>query len=168
MFIGKDRLSSIGVAIALSSMLLAPKMALAKLSLRGAVADGVPAPQTSGPQQILGPHAEHASTMQLVAVEWRIKKGQESEFLKYWSTRPAVADRSGVLANFLNQVDRNEQFPGIELHEDWTTFVNVTIWQSGSDFQQQIELLIDTSRPPLAFEAAPHRHVFMAPAQEGQ
>jgi hypothetical protein len=30
----------------------------------------------------------------MVAVEWRIKKGQEEEFLEYWSTRSTGGDAS--------------------------------------------------------------------------
>ncbi len=155
---------SIGVAIALSLILLAPKSALAKFSLKAAATYIAPAPQSSDPQHTLAPQAEQEATaMRIVAVEWRIKKGQENEFLEYWSTRATIQDRSGLVAEFLNRVESREQFPGVEFNEGWTTFINVGIWREGADFQQQIGRFIDNSRPPLAFEADKRRRVFMAP-----
>jgi hypothetical protein len=157
-------LLSIGAAVALSLILIAPKAALAKFSLKGAVSYIAPAPRSSDPQHTLAPQAEQEATaMRIVAVEWRIKKGQENEFLEYWSTRSTIPDRSGLVAEFLNRVESREQFPGVEFNEGWTTFINVGIWRDQADFQQQIGRLIDNSRPPLAFEAERRRRVFMAP-----
>ncbi len=112
------------------------------------------------------PQDEHdATTTRIVAVEWRIKKGQENEFLEYWSTRSTIPDRSGLVAEFLNRVESREQFPWMvwEFNEGWTTFINVGIWREGADFHQQIGRFIDNSRPPLAFEADKRRRVFLAP-----
>ncbi len=157
---------SIGLAIALSLIVLAPKAALAKFSLKAAAAYIAPAPQSSDPQHTLAPQAEQEATaMRIVAVEWRIKKGQENEFLEYWSTRSTIPDRSGLVGEFLNRVESREQYPWMvwEFNETWTTFINVGIWREGADFQQQIGHFIDNSRPPLAFEADRRRRVFMAP-----
>jgi hypothetical protein len=103
--------------------------------------------------------------MRIVGVEWRIKKGQESEFLEYWSTRSTIQDRSGLVGEFLNRVESREQYPWMvwELNEGWTTFINIGIWREGADFQQQIGRFIDNSRPPLAFEADRRRRIFLAP-----
>ncbi len=157
---------TLGLAIALSLTLLAPKAALARLSLKDAVAQAVSAPPPSVSQNAPAPNTKQEETAtRIVAVEWRIKKGQENEFLEYWSTRATIPDRSGLVAEFLNRVESREQFPWMvwEFNEGWTTFVNVGIWREGADFQQQIGRFIDNSRPPLAFEADRRRRVFMAP-----
>lgn len=101
----------------------------------------------------------------IVLVEWRIKKGREQEFLDYWSTRATVADRSGLVGEFLSRVEDRTQFPWMVWNLDprWTTYVNVGIWRSGADFQEQIGRFIDNSRPPLAFEAQRRRRVLVAP-----
>jgi hypothetical protein len=130
------------------------------------------APVTSLAQALpaSAPQVEQAAAMadtpmRMVAVEWRIKKGQESEFLEYWSTRSTIPDRSGLVGEFLNRVESREQYPWMvwEFNEGWTTFINIGIWREGADFQQQIGRFIDNSRPPLAFEADRRRRVFMAP-----
>jgi hypothetical protein len=130
------------------------------------------APVTSLAQALpaSAPQVEKATAMadtpmRMVAVEWRIKKGQENEFLEYWSTRSTIPDRSGLVGEFLNRVESREQYPWMvwEFNEGWTTFINVGIWREGADFQQQIGRFIDNSRPPLAFEADRRRRVFMAP-----
>ena len=125
----------------------------------------VAAPMSAAPApQVQQAPAEQTAT-RIVAVEWRIKKGQENEFLEYWSTRATIPDRSGLVAEFLNRVERREQFPWMvwEFNDGWTTLINIRIWREGADFQQQIGRFIDNSRPPLAFEADKRRRVFMAP-----
>jgi hypothetical protein len=101
----------------------------------------------------------------IVLVEWRIKKGQENEFLEYWSTRATIEDRTGLVGEFLSRVEDQNQFPWMvwDLNPGWTTFVNVGFWRTGADFQQQIGRFIDNSKPPLAFEAERRRRVLVAP-----
>lgn len=105
------------------------------------------------------------TSMRTVVVEWRIKKGQENEFLDYWATRSTIPDRSGLMAEFLHRVESKDQFPWMvwEFSENWTTFVNVGLWREGEDFHQQIGRFIDNSKPPLTFEADRRRRVFLAP-----
>ncbi len=103
--------------------------------------------------------------MRIVVVEWRIKKGREKEFLDYWSTKSTIPDRSGLISEFLSRVESRQDFPWMvwDLNPRWTTYVNVGYWREGSDFQQQIGRFIDNSKPPLAFEAARRRRLFLAP-----
>ena len=109
--------------------------------------------------------AEEATSARIVLVEWRIKKGREEEFLEYWSTRATIADRSGLIGEFLSRVEDRKQYPWMvwDLDRRWTTFVNVGFWRDGADFQEQIGRFIDNSKPPQAFEAAKRRRVFIAP-----
>lgn len=109
--------------------------------------------------------SQETTPARIVLVEWRIKKGHENEFLEYWSTRATIADRSGLIGEFLSRVEDRKQFPWMVwgLDKRWTTFVNVGFWRNGADFQEQIGRFIDTSKPPLAFEAQRRRRVFVAP-----
>ncbi len=120
------------------------------------------APARRGQAVRVGP--DNTAT-RIVLVEWRIKKGQESEFLNYWSTRATIEDRTGLVGEFLSRVEDQTQFPWMvwDLNPGWTTFVNVGFWRNGADFQQQIGRFIDNSRPPLAFEAERRRRVLVAP-----
>ncbi|MGO4574078.1 hypothetical protein [Microvirga sp. 2TAF3] len=110
---------------------------------------------------------EHTTEARIVLVEWRIKKGREDEFLEYWATRATIADRSGLIGEFLSRVEDRKQFPWMvwNLDRRWTTFVNVGFWREGAEFQQQIGRFIDNTKPPLAFEAQKRRRVFLAPAR---
>ena len=109
--------------------------------------------------------AESPAAMRIILVEWRIRKGQEQQFLDYWSTRLPISDRSGLIGEFLSGIESREQYPWInwDLHDQWTTFVNVGLWRAGADFEEQIGRYIDDTRPPLAFEAERRRRVFVAP-----
>jgi hypothetical protein len=143
------------------------RVALAALALSlpltpmGSFAQEVPA---SRPGQTATAEQGTTST-RIVLVEWRIKKGREDEFLEYWSTRATIADRSGLVGEFLSRVESQKQFPWMVwgLDPRWTTFVNVGFWRDGADFQQQIGRFIDNSKPSLAFEAQKRRRVFVAP-----
>ncbi|MGO4704366.1 antibiotic biosynthesis monooxygenase [Microvirga sp. 2MCAF38] len=108
---------------------------------------------------------EEQTSMRVVLVEWRIKKGREQEFLDYWSTRATIADRSGLIGEFLSRVEDRKQFPWMVwgLDHRWTTYVNVGFWRDGEDFQEQIGRFIDNSKPPQVFEATKRRRVFVAP-----
>lgn len=130
--------------------------------LSGASAQEVaPAQQAA---QAVTPHQE-ATPMRIVIVEWRIKKGHETEFLDYWSNKATIADRSGLISEFLNRVENQQDFPWMvwDLSPRWTTFVNVGYWREGADFQHQIGRFIDNSKPPLSFEAERRRRILLAP-----
>jgi hypothetical protein len=100
-------------ATALLSLLVAPEPLSAQVT---------PLPLAAPPLQVQQASTEQTAT-RIVAVEWRIKKGQENEFLEYWSTRSTIPDRSGLVAEFLNRVESREQFPWMvwEFNENWTT-----------------------------------------------
>ena len=153
---------ALGLAIALGGPLISTNS-----YAQAALAPSQAPPETTSSINARAPvNAREATTpTRIVAVEWRIKKGQENEFLEYWSTRSTIPDRSGLVAEFLNRVESHEQFPWMvwEFNESWTTFINIGIWREGADFHQQIGRFIDNSRPPLAFEADKRRRVFLAP-----
>jgi len=108
---------------------------------------------------------QEQTATRIVMVEWRIKKGREDEFLEYWSSQATIADRSGLIGEFLSRVEDEKQYPWMvwDLDPTWTTFVNVGFWRNGDDFQQQIGRFINNEKPPLAFEAQKRRRVFVAP-----
>lgn len=143
------RISHLAVAL---SLMLSPAMSFAQ------EAPARPPVQTG---------VEHTTEARIVLVEWRIKKGREDEFLEYWATRATIADRSGLIGEFLSRVEDRKQFPWMvwNLDRRWTTFVNVGFWREGAEFQQQIGRFIDNTKPPLAFEAQKRRRVFLAPAR---
>lgn len=100
--------------------------------------------------------------MRIVVVEWKIKKGRECDFLVYWSTRSTIPNRTGLISEFLSDVDK-QPWVNWNLDENWTTFYNVGIWRETADFQDQIGKYIDNTRPPLDFEAARRQRVFLEP-----
>ena len=113
------------------------------------------------------PAGQESTSTRIVLVERRIKKGREQEFLDYWSTQATIADRSGLVSEFLSRVEDQKQFPWMvwNLDRRWTTFVNVGVWRESADFQQQIGRFIDNKKPPLAFEAQRRRRVFLEPVR---
>lgn len=124
-----------------------------------------PAQEVRSPAKEMAAPSKDATSTRIVLVEWRIKKGREQEFVDYWSKQATIADRSGLVGEFLSRVEDRKQFPWMVWNLDprWTTFVNVGIWRSGADFDQQIGRFINNAKPPLAFEAQKRRRVLVAP-----
>jgi hypothetical protein len=96
--------------------------------------------------------------------EWRIRKGRECEFLSYWSTRATISNRTGLIAEFLREVDQ-QRWIQWSTDEDSTTFYNIGLWRDAAHFEEQVGRFIDLDRPQLEFEAAKRRRVFLAPAR---
>ncbi|MCB5174664.1 MULTISPECIES: hypothetical protein [Microvirga] len=132
------------------------------LALMPAMSLAQEAPAQRTEQVVVG---QETTPTRIVLVEWRIKKGREDEFLKYWSEQATIADRSGLISEFLSRVEDQKQFPWMVWNLDprWTTFVNVGFWRDGADFQQQIGRFINNAKPPLDFEAQKRRRVLVAP-----
>src|SRR4051794_41955294 len=107
--------------------------------------------------------------MRIVLIEWRIRKGQEEQFLEYWSKRAVVQDRSGLIAEFLSRVESPQQYPWItwDLDERWTTFVNVGLWRGGADFGGQKGRPLDDTPPPPAVLGRGRRPGVVAPPGRG-
>jgi hypothetical protein len=108
--------------------------------------------------------AADPAVARIVIVEWRIRKGRECEFLSYWSTRATISNRAGLIAEFLSEVDQ-QRWVQWSTAEDSTTFYNIGLWRDAADFEEQIGRFIDLDRPPLEFEAAKRKRVFLAPAR---
>jgi len=132
-----------------------------KWSCPAAVADAPKTAQEPATTGSITPHVD-PFRLRIVVVEWKIKKGRECDFLAYWSTRSTIPNRSGLVGEFLSDIDK-QPWVNWNLDESWTTFYNIGIWREAADFQDQIGKYIDNSRPPLEFEAARRTRVFLAP-----
>ncbi|MCB8820365.1 hypothetical protein [Microvirga rosea] len=144
-----------------------PGLAAAVVGLGLFLAPTIPSAQEARPPSSRPARttANDTTPIRIVLVEWRIKKGREQEFLDYWSNQATIADRSGLISEFLSRVEDRTQYPWMvwDLDPGWTTFVNVGFWRSGADFNDQIGRFINNAKPPLDFEAQKRRRVFVAP-----
>lgn len=145
------RISRWARALLALSLLLAPALASGQ--------------EVRSPVREMAAPSKDATSTRIILVEWRIKKGREQEFVDYWSKQATITDRSGLVGEFLSRVEDRKQFPWMVWNLDprWTTFVNVGIWRTGADFDQQIGRFINNAKPPLAFEAQKRRRVLVAP-----
>lgn len=103
--------------------------------------------------------------MLVVVVEWNIIKGQEDEFLCYWSERETVQDRSGLVGEFLNRVRDVEEVQSVtwKQRDDCTTFLNVGIWRDCRSFVNQIGPNLTRKGQKMPFEFEPRRRIFLGP-----
>lgn len=139
------------------------------------LADKLPAPRT--PETALptrqmstatAPRAADGMMVRTVIVEWTIKKGREQEFLDYWSKRSTLANREGLITEFLNTVETGETWPWMSWatpvnRPEATIYYNVGLWRDAPSFQEQVGKFIDPARPLLDFEAARRNRIVLAP-----
>ena len=94
--------------------------------------------------------------LRIVVVHWKIRLGREAEFLDYWKTRSVIANRSGLVSEYLSSVAERDRVPWITLQglsSEYTSYFNVGIWRDLDAFQDQIGRFIDNKKPPLPFES---------------
>jgi hypothetical protein len=111
--------------------------------------------------------------MIVVLIHWRIHPDPESEqaFIKHWQTRNSIADRSGLIAEFLSASLPMADFPYITWHldpestGDFRSFVTVGLWQDSDAFRDQGAAYFNDGNPLLPFEKYRRRRVIFNPVQ---
>lgn len=164
---GGGLLSQLGGSVAQTSATTGPRRACPRPA--DAIASAAPTtPQTLAARLAPDPVETGALASpdpyktRIVVVEWKIKAGRECDFLDYWATRSTIPNRSGLVGEFLSEVD-SQPWINWKLEEGYTTYYNVGIWRDAPAFQDQIGKYIDNNRAPLDFEAAKRSRMFLAP-----
>ena len=103
--------------------------------------------------------------MLVVVVEWSIIKDREDDFLRYWSEREVIQDRSGLVSEFLSRVRDEQEIPFMtwSQRQDCTTYLNVGIWRDCKSFVDQIGPKLTRNGEKLPFEYEPRRRIFLGP-----
>jgi hypothetical protein len=104
-------------------------------------------------------------------IHWRIKLGDEhtAAFLKHWQTRNTIADRQGLIAEFLSDSLPMSQFPYITWHldsdslGDFKSYVTVGFWKDSEAFKEQVANYFNDGKPLLEFEQYRRRRVIFKP-----
>src|SRR5271156_4701687 len=99
--------------------------------------------------------------MIIVLIHWRIKPDCEAEFQKFWSEQATIADRPGLISEFLSKVEKSTKehcIPWLTWHVDTESFgdaihyVNVALWDDEAKFEQQIGRHFNDDGPMRDFE----------------
>lgn len=105
--------------------------------------------------------------MDIVLVDWRVKKGMEPEFLSYWRSSLTIRDRSKMAGEFLSEARTSDAFPWITwtLNDDpeATRFINVGLWADAAAFHEQVGQYFNPVGGPLAFELVLRRRALLSP-----
>ena len=104
-------------------------------------------------------------------IHGRVKLGEENTaaFLKHWQTRNTIANRSGLVAEFLSDSLPMSQFPFITWHLDsdslgnFKSYVTVGFWQDSDAFKDQVAAYFNDDKPLLDFEQYRRRRVILKP-----
>lgn len=120
------------------------------------------------PRDMVARGGADGAAIRVVLVEWKIRKGREAEFLKYWDTRSTIPDRAGLIGEFLAGPESREQWPFLRWvtpteRPDVAVFYNIGLWRDAPSFQEQVGRFIDPDRAPLDFEAEPRARIVLAP-----
>ena len=109
--------------------------------------------------------------MIIALIHWRVKLGDEHTraFLHHWQTRNTIANRSGLIAEFLSDSLPMSQFPYITWHldseslGDFRSYVTVGFWQDTDAFRDQVAAYFNDDKPSLGFEQYRRRRVIFSP-----
>ena len=104
--------------------------------------------------------------MQIVLIEWSIKKGAEAEFETFWKTVVPVEDRSRMIGEFLSRPTGHEKFTWITWDlrdEDATRFINVGLWADAAAFHTQIGQYFNPDAGKKEFEQRLRRRALLTP-----
>ena len=98
--------------------------------------------------------------MVIVVIHWKIKPepNKVKEFLEFWKTAAIVEDRRGLIGEFLSEGHSTAEFgwitwPLTGCEDKYKSFVNVGIWNSAKEFQEQVGKYFDSFTGPEDFEA---------------
>ncbi|SDR44573.1 hypothetical protein SAMN05519103_03235 [Rhizobiales bacterium GAS113] len=113
-----------------------------------------------------------------VLIHWRIKSDKRDEttnedaFKSFWSKTAKVADRTGLIGEFLSKVEKSTKETNlfwITWHLDpeslgnATHYVNVGLWQNEVEFQKQIAGYFNDSDEMKPFERYRRRRLLLRP-----
>ncbi|WP_026762897.1 hypothetical protein [Sediminibacterium salmoneum] len=80
--------------------------------------------------------------MEIVLVHWLIKKGREIDFENHWK-KMSIEEDNGLYREILTTPDKNTFDPKFQTftleNPNYTTYINVGIWKSLTDFDNAIE-----------------------------
>lgn len=130
--------------------------------------DEAPCP-AAGPGPVSIPDRQgsprRVTEMLVVVVEWSIRKGREPEFLRYWSERETIADRAGLMGEFLNRVRPPEEMPFAtwRRQDACSTFLNVGLWRDCRSFVREIGPKLTRDGRTMPFEYEARRRIFLGP-----
>ena len=107
----------------------------------------------------------------IALIHWRVKLGEEATaaFLKHWQTRNTIANRRGLIAEFLSDSLSMSQFPYITWHLDseslgnFKSYVTVGFWNDSDAFRDQVAAYFNDDKPLLDFEQYRRRRVIFKP-----
>ena len=108
--------------------------------------------------------------MIIVLVYWKIKPNAQdtNDFLDFWKREAVVDDRTGMIGEFLSEVDRRN-YPNITTWnldddpESYRCFVNVGLWEDEQAFNEQIAKYFNDNQPCKHFEQARRVRAILRP-----
>ena len=105
----------------------------------------------------------------IALIHWRIKPDCVDEFLRHWREKNRIADRNGLIAEFLSDSLKPSDFPFVTWHLDeqslgnFRSFVTVGIWADGDEFETQIGQYFNDDKALEPFEQYRRRRVVFSP-----
>ena len=110
----------------------------------------------------------------IILVHWQIRPTCEIEFLNHWRTVSLVANRTGLVGEFLSEVVSADPIsapfitwilsePGSDIAKEAKHFVNVGMWSSEIAFLTEIAADFEDNAPLRPFELRRRRRLMLNP-----
>jgi len=109
--------------------------------------------------------------MIIALIHWRIKPDRVDDFLHHWRQNNQIADRSGLIGEYLSDSLKPSDLPYITWHLDeqslgnFRSYVTVGFWADAVAFEQQVASYFNDDKPLLDFEQFRRRRVVFNPVE---
>lgn len=110
--------------------------------------------------------------MVIVLIKWRIKPSESAvgAFKNWWREHAEIADRCGLVGEFLSEPVPEEQLPYASddlapASGEFWPFVNVGLWRDEEAFRSQVAQYFKDDEPPQDFEAARRTRTVLLPRE---
>ena len=82
--------------------------------------------------------------MVIVLIHWKIKRDCVDDFLTFWKTKACIKDRSGLVGEFLSEVQSEKDCEWINwkltaCDGKYKSFINAGLWSDLESFCKQVE-----------------------------
>jgi hypothetical protein len=116
-----------------------------------------------------------ASTLSIVLIHWKIRKGREQDFEELWKAVLTFKNRDGLIGEFLSKVERRDAiYPyvtwpiacaNLANEEMCTHYINVGLWSSHARFFEEIGKNMNDDQSIKDYEIERRRRVAVTPVE---
>ena len=115
---------------------------------------------------VMALNREGDNSVIIVLINWKIRPDSVDDFLTFWKTEACIKDRSGLVGEFLSEVQSERDCEWINwkltaCDGKYRSFINVGIWSDKEAFCEQVMKYFSKPGEKKRFEYEPRKRVVL-------